>query len=49
MTRTEKASEKVEGEQLKEEVESSQDALVDQGIQNKAESIGLRDEGELQR
>lgn len=38
-----------EGESMKEETESSQDALVAHGIWTRAEAVGLRDEGELQR
>lgn len=49
MTGTDKASAEGEGEQLTEEVESTQNALVDHGIWNRAEAMGLRDEGELQR
>lgn len=34
---------------MKEEMESSQDALVVHGIWTRAKAVGLRDEGELQR
>lgn len=46
MTGTDKTSAEGEGEQLTEEVESTQNALVNHGIWNRAEAIGLRDEGD---
>lgn len=38
-----------EDESMKEERESGQDALVAHGIWTRAEAVGLREEGELQR